>query len=113
MTSVLVCPVTRGNIDLVHAVAITIGFAEDRAMLGFEVDPGNGEPEFFGVTAEPDGDRIANRDPGWQADLAVGPAGTGHKPTAAFGQDTWPPRCYRFDGIGLIGSSRAETAQSY
>jgi hypothetical protein len=72
-------------------VAITIGFAEDRAMLGFEVDPGNGEPEFFGVTAEPDGDRIANRDPGWQADLAVSPAGTGHKPTAVFGQDTWPP----------------------
>jgi hypothetical protein len=113
MTSVLVCPVTRGNIDLVHAVAITIGFAEDRAMLGFEVDPGNGEPKFFGVTAEPDGDRIADRDPGWQADLAVGPAGTGHKPTAAFGQDTWPPRCYRLDGTGLIGSSRAETAQSY
>jgi hypothetical protein len=109
----LVCPVTRGNVDLVHAVAITIGFAEDRAMLGFEVDPGNGEPEFFGVTAEPDGDRIANRDSGWQADLAVSPAGTGHKPTAAFGQDTWPARCYRFDGIGLIGSGRAKTAQGY
>jgi hypothetical protein len=47
-----VCPVTRGNVDLVHSVAISGGFAEDRAMLAFEVDPGDPEPKFFGVTAE-------------------------------------------------------------
>jgi hypothetical protein len=33
-------------------VAISGGFAEDRAMLAFEVDSGDGEPKFFGVTAE-------------------------------------------------------------
>jgi hypothetical protein len=44
--------VTRGNVDLVHSVPISLGFAEDRAMLAFEVDPGDEEPEFFGVTAE-------------------------------------------------------------
>jgi hypothetical protein len=91
-------------------VAISFGFAEDRAMLAFEVDPGDGEPKFFGVTAERDGDRIADRDPGWQADVVIGPAGAGHDPTATFGQHTWAPRCYRLDGIGLISSSRAETA---
>ena len=105
----LVCPVTRGNVDLIQ-VAISFGFAEDRAMLAFEVDPGDGEPKFFGVTAERDGDRIADRDPGWQADVVIGPAGAGHDPTATFGQHTWAPRCYRLDGIGLISSSRAETA---
>jgi hypothetical protein len=47
----LVYTVTRGNVDLVHS-AITVGFAEDRAMLAFEVDAGDGEPEFFGVTAK-------------------------------------------------------------
>jgi hypothetical protein len=48
----LVCPGTRGNVDLIHSVAISFGFAEDRAILAFEVDPGDGEPKFFGVTAE-------------------------------------------------------------
>ena len=48
----LVCPGTRGNVDLIHSVAISFGFAEDRAILAFEVDPGNGEPKFFRVTAE-------------------------------------------------------------
>jgi hypothetical protein len=91
-------------------VAISFGFAEDRAMLALEVDPGDGEPKFFEVTAERDGDRIADRDPGWQADVVIGPAGAGHDPTATFGQHTWAPRCYRLDGIGLISSSRAETA---
>ena len=91
-------------------MAISFGFAEDRAMLALEVDPGDGEPKFFGVTAERDGDRVADRDPGWQADVVIGPAGAGHDPTATFGQHTWAPRCYRLDGIGLICSSRAETA---
>jgi hypothetical protein len=109
LSAPLVCPVTRGNVDLIQ-VAISFGFAEDRAMLAFEVDPGDGEPKFFGVTAERDGDRIADRDPGWQADVVIGPAGAGHDPTATFGQHTWAPRCYRLDGIGLISSSRAETA---
>lgn len=51
-SALLVCPVTRGNVNLVHSVAITVAFAVDRAMLAFEIDPGNGEPELFGVTAE-------------------------------------------------------------
>jgi len=108
LSAPLVCPVTRGNVDLIQ-VAISFGFAEDRAMLAFEVDPGDGEPKFFGVTAERDGDRIADRDPGWQADVVIGPTGADHDPTATFGQHTWAPRCYRLDGIGLISSSRAET----
>jgi hypothetical protein len=44
--------------------------------------------------------------------VVIGPAGAGHDPTATFGQHTWAPRCYRLDGIGLISSSRAETAGS-
>jgi hypothetical protein len=56
-------------------VAVAISFAENRAMLSFEIDPGDGEPEFFRVTAKSDGDRIANRDLGWQADVAIGSAG--------------------------------------
>ena len=71
-------------------------------MLAFEVDPGAGEPKFFGVTAERDGDRIADRDPGWQADVVIGPAGAGHDPTATFGQHTWAPRCYRLDVAILL-----------
>ena len=51
-SALLVCPVTRGNVDLIHSVAISFGFAEDRAMLAFEVDPGDPEPKFLGVTAE-------------------------------------------------------------
>jgi hypothetical protein len=87
LSAPLVCPVTRGNVDLIQ-VAISFGFAEDRAMLAFEVDLGDEEPKFFGVTAEQDGDRIADRDPGWQADVVIGPAGAGHDPTATFGQHT-------------------------
>jgi hypothetical protein len=109
LSASFVCPVTRGNVDLIQ-VAISFGFAENLAMLAFEVDPGDREPKFFGVTAERDGDRIADRDPRWQADVVIGPAGAGHNPTATFGQHTWAPRCYRLDGIGLICSSRAETA---
>jgi hypothetical protein len=109
LSAPLVCPVTRGNVDLIQ-VAISFGFAEDRAMLAFEVDPGDGEPKFFAVTAERDGDRIADRDPGWQADVVIGPAGAGHDPTATFGKHTWAPRCYRLDGIEVISGSRAETA---
>jgi hypothetical protein len=51
-SALLVCPVTRSNVNLVHSVAITVGFAQDRAMLAFELDSGDGEPEFFGVTGE-------------------------------------------------------------
>jgi hypothetical protein len=112
LSAPLVCPVTRGNVDLIQ-VAISFGFAEDRAMLAFEVDPGDGEPKFFGVTPERDGDRIADRDPGWQADVVIGPAGAGHDPTATFGQHTRAPRCYRLDSIALISSSRAETGGGY
>src|ERR1700730_16431435 len=110
LSAPLVCPVTRGNVDPIQ-VAISFGFAEDRAMRAFEVDPGDGEPKFFGVTAERDGDRIADRDPGWQADVVIGPAGAGHEPAATFGQHTWAPRCYCLDGIGLISRSWAETAR--
>src|SRR3984893_16660979 len=77
LSAPLVCPVTRGNVDPIQ-VAISFGFAEDRAMLALEVDPGDGEPKFFEVTAERDGDRIADRDPGWQADVVIGPTGAGH-----------------------------------
>jgi hypothetical protein len=59
-------------------VAIPVGFAEERAMLAFEVDPGDVKPEFFGVTAKRDGDRIAHRDPGRQADVVIGATGAGH-----------------------------------
>jgi len=55
----LVSPVTRCHVDLVYSVAIPVGFAEERAMLAFEVDPSDVKPEFFGVPAERDGDRIA------------------------------------------------------
>ena len=48
----LVCPVTRGNVDLVHLLTIPACIAEDRAMVVFKRDPGNGEPVLFGVTAE-------------------------------------------------------------
>jgi hypothetical protein len=87
----LICPVTRGNVNLVHSVAVTISLDENRAMLSFEIDPGDGEPEFFRVTAKSDGDRIANRDLGWQADVAIGSAGRGHEPTAAFGSTPGAP----------------------
>jgi hypothetical protein len=43
--------------------------------------------------------------------VAIGPTGSGHEPTATFGQYTWAPWCYRFYGIGLTGSDRAETAR--
>jgi hypothetical protein len=33
--------VTQGDVDLIQ-VAISFGFAEDRVMLAFEVDPGDG-----------------------------------------------------------------------
>ena len=52
LSAPLIRPITRGNVDLVHSVVISFSFAEDRAMLAFEVDPGDIEPKFFGVTAE-------------------------------------------------------------
>jgi hypothetical protein len=42
--------------------------------------------------------------------VVIGPAGAGHQPTATFGQHTCAPRYYRIGGIGLISSSRTETA---
>jgi hypothetical protein len=84
-------PGNTGQVYLVHSVAVTISFAENRAMFCFEIDPDDGEPEFFRVTAKSDGERIANRDSGWQANVAIGPAGRGHEPTAAFGQHTRAP----------------------
>jgi hypothetical protein len=91
-------------------VAIPVGFAEERAMLAFEVDPGDVKPEFFGVTAKRDGDRIAHRDPGRQADVVIGATGAGHDPTATFGEHSRSPWCDRVDVIGLRGSSRTERA---
>jgi hypothetical protein len=91
-------------------VAIPVGFAEERAMLAFEVDPGDVKPEFFGVTAERDGYRIAHRDPGRQADVVIGATGAGHDPTAAFGEHPRAPWYDCVDVIGLRGGSRTERA---
>ena len=106
----LVSPVTRCNVDLVHSVAIPVGFAEERAVLAFEVDPGDVKPEFFGVTAERDGDRVAHRDPGRQADVMIGATGAGHDPTAAFGEHSRAPWYDRVDVISLRGGSRTDRA---
>jgi hypothetical protein len=85
-------------------VAIPVGFAEEHAMLAFEVDPGDVKLEFFGVTAERDGDRIAHRDPGRQADVVIGATGAGHDPAATFGEHSRAPWYDRVDVIGLSES---------
>ena len=85
-------------------MAIPVGFAEERAMLAFEIDPGDVKPEFFGMTAERDGDRIAHRDLGRQADVVIGATGAGHDPAATFGEHSRAPWYDRVDVIGLSES---------
>jgi hypothetical protein len=91
-------------------VTIPVIFAEQRAMLAFEVDPGNVEPEFFGVTAERDGDRVADGDPGRQSDVLIGAARGGHDPTATLRKQSRASRHDRVDVIGLTGNSRTKHA---
>jgi hypothetical protein len=109
-SAVLVCPETRRHVDLVHSVAIPVGFAEKRAMLAFEVDPGDVKPEFFGVTAERSGDGVAHCDPGRQTDVVIGATGAGHDPTAAFGEHSRATWYDRVDVIGLRGGRRTGRA---
>ena len=105
----LVCPVTRGDVELVPAM-INFSFAEDLAVILFERYPGDGEPVVLRVAAEGEGDCIANRNPRWQGYVMIGPARAGHQPIQMFGQYTRAAWLDRTDRVGL--SRRADTRSS-
>jgi hypothetical protein len=104
-----VCPVARGDVDLVHLVPVSVCLAENRAMAAFGGDPGNRERVLLGAAAEGEGQRIAHRDPRWQIYVLISLAGAGHHPIATLGQHTRASRLYRLDGTGLRRSRSAET----
>jgi hypothetical protein len=91
----LICWITWGNIDLVHSVPIALGFAENCAVLSFQVDPRYRKRIVLRVAAKAKNDRIADPDPGWQADMLIRLAGGGDKPAAAFGHQRRPVRPLR------------------
>src|SRR5215470_17577433 len=101
-----ICRVTWGNIDLVHSVAIALGFAENCRPLSVQVNPRDRERIVLGVTSIAKSDRIAHLDPRRQADVLIGLAGGGNKPTAAFGQH---PRGARRDSLDIASRGSAET----
>jgi len=74
------------DIDLVYPVSISLGFAKNRAMLPFQVDPCDRKRIILGVAAEAKGEGIPDRNQRRQADVLISPAGRGNEPTAAFGQ---------------------------
>ena len=80
----LICPVTWGNIDLVHSVPIALSFAENCAVLSLLVDPRDRKRIVLRVGAKAKDDRIADRDPRRQIDVLVAPARGSNKPAAAF-----------------------------
>src|SRR5205814_8935853 len=92
-------PRARGDVDLVHLVPVAVGFAEDRAMATFERDPRDKKLKLFRMTAERDGNCVADRDPRRQTDVAVRFAGAGNKPVAALGQLAWAAG---LDGCDII-----------
>jgi hypothetical protein len=66
-------------------------------MMTIELDPRDREPVLLWAAAECDGDRVADRDPRWQIDVVISPAGVGHEPVATFGENTWAARRNRLD----------------
>jgi hypothetical protein len=102
-------PMAPSNIDLiypVYPVSISLGFAENCAMLPLQVDPCDRKRVVLGVAAKAKGEGVPDRDPGRQADVLISPAGRGDKPTAAFRQHPRGPRC---DGLDIAGCGSTET----
>ena len=105
-------PMAPSNIDLiypvypVYPVSISLGFAENCAMLPLQVDPCDRKRVVLGVAAKAKGEGIPDRDPRRQADVLISPAGRGDKPTAAFRQHPRGPGC---DGLDIAGCGSTET----
>src|SRR5262249_48947579 len=90
----------RGDVDLVHPVPISGCLAKNCAAVALERDPSDEEPILLRMAPERDGNRVADRDPRWQTDVVMGPAGAGNKPIPTFGQHPGAMRMHRFDSIG-------------
>ena len=96
------------DIDFVHSVTVALGFAENRAMLPLQIDPRDRKRVVLGAAAKAQGDRVADCDPGRQADMLIGLAGRGDEPTAALGQH---PQGVRYDGLDVLGRGPTETTR--
>src|SRR6266478_5233349 len=82
----------------------SFSFGSDRKEYGFfvalERNPSDKEPVLLPIAAERDENRVADRDPRWQTDVVIGPAGAGNKPIPTFGQHPGAMRMHRFDSVG-------------
>ena len=96
------------DIDLVYVVSISLGFAENRAMLSLHVDPCDRKRIVLGIAAKAKGEGIANRDTRRQTDVLISLASRGDEPTAALGQH---PRGARYDGLDVLGRGPTETTR--
>src|ERR1700730_14398173 len=90
----------RGDVDLVHPVPIFVSLGKNRAAVALERNPSYKEPVLLQIAAERDGNCVADRDPRWQTDVVIGPAGAGNQPIPTFGQHPGAMRMHRFDSIG-------------
>jgi hypothetical protein len=105
-SALLTRPMAPSDVDLVHSVPITLSFAENRAALPLQVDPRDRKRIILGVATKTKGDRIADGDPGRQADVLIGLAGGGDNPTTAFGQHPGGAWC---DGLDVASPGFAKT----
>jgi hypothetical protein len=83
-------------------VSISLGFAENRAMLPLQVDPCDRKDIILGVAAKAKGESVPDRDPGRHANVLIRLARRGDEPTAAFRQH---PRGIRCDGLDVVGAA--------
>jgi len=102
--------VARGNANLV-AVVMNLGLAEDLAVIAFKRYPRDQEAVGLGAAAKRKRDRIAYRDPRWQAYVVIGPMRTRDQPIDSLGQHAAPARPDGIDGVRL--GSGADTRDDH
>src|SRR5215468_9804660 len=101
-------PIAWSDIDLVYAVSISLGFAENRAMLSLHVDPCDRKRIVLGIAAQEKDEGIANRDTRRQTVVLISLASRGDEPAAALGQH---PQGARYDGLDVLGGGPTETTR--